>query len=767
MHWADRVAKEIITSGKYKPYWVDDMKTPSGFAHIGSMLGPVIHSCIYRSLKDAGQDAKLTYVFNDFDTADEFPSDFKELLKGQEGKVLKMVPSPDEKFDNFADFIASDLKKSIEYLGFEAEYISSWELYHQGKFDEVIKTALDNSEKIQDIYKKISGSEKKASGWLPFQVICENCQKLGTTKVFAWDGEKVSYKCEPDLVKWAIGCGHEGKISPFGGNGKLPWKVDWAAHWKVLDITIEGAGKDHASAGGSYDIALTILEEIFKKTKPFHFGYEFILIGGRKMSSSKGLGLKAHDLVKILPAELARFLFVRSDIKSQGNFDPNGTMAIPDLFDEYDKCWEAYDKNGDEKLARTYVLSQTRDVPEKEKGFFAPRFRDIANLLSQGITDAEVLQKITEIKNGKLDESELGVLEERIKYAKVWILEYAPDEYKFDLSTKVPENVVNLTEPQIEYLKAVKDIYNADDDSASLQISLFELTKQLEIPTKDAFGALYNSFIDKSFGPRAGVLLANIGREKVFKRIDEVVKKHNSREVKKISQKENKYSSYFIIDKKLKSLYPSISVGIGLIKDVQIKKTNSELENEKIDFLQTIHDLTTEKLGEYEEVVSYRKLYKEMGIDWHSRRPSPEALLRRIALGKGLYTINTCVDAYNLVVMKNRVSVGAFDADNIKFPTVLRLAKDGEEILLLGDDSPTKYTEREIAYFDQVGGYNMDFNYRDSQRTMVTEKTRNIWINVDGIYEVSADKVKKSLDESIEKIIQYCGGKLEFSEVVI
>ena len=281
-------------------------------------------------------------------------------------------------------FWQTDLKKSLGYLGFEAKYISSWDLYHEGKFDEVIKLALDNSEKIQDIYQKVSGSAKKEAGWLPFQVICEKCGKLGTTKVYDWDGEKVSYRCEPNLVTWAKGCGHEGKISPFGGNGKLPWKVDWAAHWKVIGVTIEGAGKDHASAGGSYDIAMTICREIFKYPEPFRLPYEFILIGGKKMSSSKGLGLKAHDLTKILPAEVARFLFISADITEQSNFDPIGTMAIPDLFDAYDKAWKAYDKAGNENLARTYVLSQIKEVPGKEKGFFAPRFRNIANYLSQG-----------------------------------------------------------------------------------------------------------------------------------------------------------------------------------------------------------------------------------------------------------------------------------------------------------------------------------------------------------------------------------------------
>ncbi|HKB88858.1 MAG TPA: lysine--tRNA ligase [Patescibacteria group bacterium] len=523
MHWADKVAQEIIASGKYKPYWVDDMKTPSGFAHIGSMLGPMVHSAIFRALRDAGQESNLTYVFNDFDPADEFPGILKESLEGHQGKALKMVPSPDSNFDNLADYLADDLKKSIEYLGFEAKYISSWELYHQGKFDEVIRLALDNSEKIQDIYQKVSGSAKKEQGWLPFQTICEKCGKLGTTKVTAWDGNKVTYKCEPNLVTWALGCGHEGQVSPFGGTGKLPWKVDWAAHWKVIGVTIEGAGKDHASAGGSYDIAMEICKEVFEYPQPFKLPIEFLLIGGKKMSSSKGVGLKAHDLVNILPAEVARFLFIDKDINKQSNFDPFNSMAIPDLFDKYDEVWEAYDKNGNENLARTYVLSQIKEVPEKEKGFFAPRFRDIANYLSQGLTEQEVLTKLEETKGGKVDESEFGIVEERMKYAKIWLKNYSPDEYHFDMTDSVSDGAKELSDQQKIYLGKLIPLINNDLDPAGLQIALYELSKALKIPTKDAFNAIYLSLIGKTHGPRAGVLILNLGTDKVTERLKEVI----------------------------------------------------------------------------------------------------------------------------------------------------------------------------------------------------------------------------------------------------
>ena len=110
--------------------------------------------------------------------------------------------------------------------------------------------------------------------------------------------------------------------------------------------------------------------------------------------------------------------------------------------------------------------------------------------------------------------------------------------------------------------------------------------------------------------------------------------------------------------------------------------------------------------------------------------------------------------------------MGEFDADNIKFPTVLRFAGDGDQILLLGDSEPTKYTTREIAYYDLQGGYNIDFNFRDAQRTKVTEKTKNLWINVDGVFDITPEQVYQSLQESVELITKYCGGTVEVIGVV-
>lgn len=211
--------------------------------------------------------------------------------------------------------------------------------------------------------------------------------------------------------------------------------------------------------------------------------------------------------------------------------------------------------------------------------------------------------------------------------------------------------------------------------------------------------------------------------------------------------------------------WPSINLGFAIIKNVSIKKSDHRLDEEKSEILNSLAGLTTEQINTFPEVLSYRKMYKEMGVDWHSRRPSPEALLRRIAQKKGLYSVNTCVDAYNLIVIKNRVSSGAFDLDQIEFPTILQFGSETNTIQLLGDSEPTQLTPQEVSYFDAKGPFNLDFNYRDAQRTAVNESTKNILINIDGVYSITRAQVEKTLKETIEIIQKYCGGEVEIAGI--
>jgi lysyl-tRNA synthetase class 1 len=502
MFWADKIASEIIESGKFTPYWVDDMKTPSGYAHVGSLMGPVLHSMIFRALKDRGKEVSFTFVINDFDPADDLLPEIKGKFESELGKPLRQAKSPNPEFESMADLFGADFINTIKDLGVEAEILSSWDMYHAGKFDEVIRLALDNAEKIQEIYHEISGSQKREKGWLPFQVICENCGKLGTTRVHDWDGETVAYTCEPELVKWATGCGHAGRISPYGGTGKLPWKVDWAAHWKVIGVTIEGAGKDHASRGGSYDIAMEICKEVFDYPDPFKMPYEFVLIGGRKMSSSKGIGLKAHDLTEIMPPAIGRFLYARNGIKSQTNFDPQDSNAIPNLFDDYRKAYEEWKKDPKSDNGRMFELSQAGEITVPPDARFS--------VLVQYVKE---LNKTEEIKN-------LGA-QNWVKYAKVWIERFAPEEQRFEVQEEMP--AVELTEKQKELLRKTISVLDTKS-SEELQTEIYNFGKELGLSPAETFGSFYQIFIGKSHGPKLAALLSSMDPDFILKRLEEASK---------------------------------------------------------------------------------------------------------------------------------------------------------------------------------------------------------------------------------------------------
>jgi len=505
MFWADKVAKDIIDSKEHQPYWVDDMFTPSGFAHVGSLRGPLVHDILYRAIKDAGKEVKWTYVINDFDTIDGLPQELMADFEKYLGVPLRMVPSPEKGYETFADYFAKDFQAVLKGFGVEAEFLSSWDMYHAGKFNEVIKIALDNAEKIQDIYQRVSGSNKKASGWLPLQVICEQCGKLGTTRVYEWDGQTVTYACEPAMVKWAKGCGHKGRIIPFDGNGKLPWKVDWPAHWKVMGVTIEGAGKDHSSAGGSRDIAKELCKDVFDYPNPYNLPYEFILIGGRKMASSKGLGLKARDLADVLPWNLGRFLFTRTDYKRAIEFDPVETRAIPDLFDEYQRAADAYFSKGDEDLARAFELSQVGTTQKPP----AIRF----SVLSQWVQMPNMEEEIK--KEG---------LGEWAKYAKVWVEKFAPESDKFSVQKTVPAAAKNLSKEQKAFLKKIAEELDKAKDGEEFQTRIYDLGKNLGLSGKHAFAAIYLSLIGKDHGPKAAWLILSLEKQFVKDRFNEASK---------------------------------------------------------------------------------------------------------------------------------------------------------------------------------------------------------------------------------------------------
>ncbi len=491
MFWADQLLKDRKGSE-----WVNDAWTPSGIIHMGGLKGPVIHDVLYKILKGQGKKVKYTFGFDDMDAIDGLP---KQLLKSHEkhmGVPICNAPSPDGK-GSFGDYYGNMMRDLFEKLDIEAEIYLASDYYKKGIYNKAIEFVLNNADKVRKVY---SDMYKKpiAKDWFPLQIVCPNCGKVGTTEVTAWDGEEVSFICRKDKVKWAQGCEFTGKMPPFDGAATMPFKVEWAAKWWTFNVTIEGAGKDHASAGGTYDIARKICKDVFDQEPPLALPYEFFLMNGKKMSSSRGLGLTGEDLLEVLPPQIARFLMIKTPPNQAVEFNPNKTLIIPKLYDDYQKSAES----NEDYLRRSYNFSQIK----KEKK--PPKTRFL--VLAQFVQMPNMEDKIK--KEG---------LANWARYARVWVEKYAPDDVKFEIQKKIPKEVEKLNTKQKEFLKTVAKELNKKWEAEEFQRKLYEWAKELGISSNEAFQALYIPLVGKDHGPRAAWLILEY-KEFVQKRFMDV-----------------------------------------------------------------------------------------------------------------------------------------------------------------------------------------------------------------------------------------------------
>ena len=514
MDWADELTTRV--SG---PQVVNDSKTPSGTVHVGSLRGPVILDVITRALRANGIETALLYGVDDMDPMDAQALLTPDAVEHEMGRPLAHVP--DQVGDGHTSYGRHHAELFIDIfagLGIHPDrYYWMSEIYPTGELDPYIRLALDHAPLVREIYRRVANVQHPET-WHPVGVVCPTCGKVGTTIVTKWDGELVFYECRPALVTWARGCGASGWISPFGGAAKLPWNLEWAAQWSLFGVTIEPGGKDLSTAGGSRDRSAAIAREVFEREPPLNVPYEFLNIGGKKMSTSKGRGAAAHTIAEVIPPEQLRFLFVRPRPNQAIEFDPDGSDAIPRLFDEFDRYAAATAGRevkgeispGHEATFRYSLLDPNADVAG-EATAFRPAFSHLAMLVQ--IPGVDVAARVEAEKGSPLTPREDELLVERVAAARAWLEAYAPDRARLAVhGDALPAEAVALEPDERAFLTALADAVGASAPSGgdAWHAAIFAAAAHTGVPAGRAFGALYVAFLGRTNGPRAGWLLASL-----------------------------------------------------------------------------------------------------------------------------------------------------------------------------------------------------------------------------------------------------------------
>ncbi len=493
-HWSEWLADKVIEEKK-EPYVISGGMTTSGPAHLGTLCEFLFPSVIVKALKKRGKESKFYFVADILDAFDGVPVEMERYSKELEphlGKPLCNVPDPTGESKSFGDHYLDEAKALMEKFHVEPEIVRINEYYEQGKFDEWARFFLKNEDEARRIVEETSGKQEK-KGWSALMPICENCGRIATTRVLSQDGENYEYACDKD-VKYVQGCGHTGKNSIADHKYKIVWRLHWPAWKQVFGTSIEGAGIDHHTKGGSEDTCKAITKNLMKADYHIPYRYGFILFQGRKYSKSKGTGMGVRELVKLIPAEVIKFVLLRPDLEENIDINPTSQNLLKTLYDfETSAQLEMSDEmnRSERKRAIAYQMSTGKvnwKVPFLDVMLYYQLYKD--------------WDKVAEL-TGDPD----GVAYLR-PYIEEWIAkEFVPDDYSFKYEPHEPS----------ENAKKFVASLTASMDALAIHNAVFDFAKANEIEPKQFFAEMYDALIQKPRGPRLGKFIAAIGVEKVKK----------------------------------------------------------------------------------------------------------------------------------------------------------------------------------------------------------------------------------------------------------
>lgn len=516
VHWAEVLAEDLLRDERQ--HVLATGITPSGPIHIGNMREVLTTDAVYRSLKEKGATADFIYIADDFDHLRKvypyLPSSYEQYV----GIPICDIPCPCGDHESYADHYLSSFLQCLQEVGIAPEVHRASTMYRTGEYAEAIQTALEHTETIRHIIETIS-KRQLPKNWIPFNIRCDNCKRLTTAKPILYEFPMIEYTCS---------CGYEGTVDVRKpGVGKLPWRIDWPARWKMLKVTFEPFGKDLGTVGGARETGEHIVRDVYEYPPPKYTMYEFIMLKGKgAMHSSKGTALSAEELLKMTPPEVLRFLMMKQQPTKHIMFDPGfGLLSLVDEFDQFENVYFGVEEKirGMKDLTATYELSQPYSIP-KRLPVHIP-YRHLVTLVQIGETwDAikSILLRTQQLTEDLSSEDEQR-LRQRVDHALYWLSNFAPESLRFTVQQKLPK--LRLDKGQQMFLSILIGVLPAISwDPEAIHNAIYDATEEVNISIKTSFKTIYQLFLAKDKGPRVGYFLSMLDKGFVLDRCKEALK---------------------------------------------------------------------------------------------------------------------------------------------------------------------------------------------------------------------------------------------------
>ncbi|MBU6389645.1 hypothetical protein KGQ71_03980, partial [Patescibacteria group bacterium] len=205
--------------------------------------------------------------------------------------------------------------------------------------------------------------------------------------------------------------------------------------------------------------------------------------------------------------------------------------------------------------------------------------------------------------------------------------------------------------------------------------------------------------------------------------------------------------------------FPNTVLGVIVAKGIDNTGKNDEVTRllQEVE-AETIKRFDGKPISEDPTIQSWRQAYRSFGARDYCA--SIEALVKRMVKGKGVWQINKLVDLYNYISLKYVLPVGGEDINKIEGNLILKEAEGDERFIALGSEENDPPLSGEPIYRDDHDVICRRWNWREAEKTKLTEETRDAILVIEGLQPEERARIESALQEFATLIEKYLGGKL-------
>ena len=219
---------------------------------------------------------------------------------------------------------------------------------------------------------------------------------------------------------------------------------------------------------------------------------------------------------------------------------------------------------------------------------------------------------------------------------------------------------------------------------------------------------------------------------------------------------------YYAVSQDIFAKLPTACFGAVAVRGLDNTRPQPELEamlQENIAACEAYFEGVKPK--ESPAIVPYREAFRALDINPNKFLCSIEALLTRIAKGKGFPTINGIVDLGNAISIKYRLPIGAHDLDTIDNGLDVRMAVAGDTFIAFGETEEETPDVGEAIYASGNEVRTRRWTWRQSERGKITEETKAVLFPIDGFADVNKAEVYEAIEEFKVLLHRFFGDDIE------